>query len=163
MPRKSKHAQMVGLKALATVQKFFSEVVSVDDASKDVTVEVTKADNQNGMVKSHKTCAMAVCVKRTLKADGVIIAVRTAYVVYGDKAVRYRLPESIAREIVSFDRKAGFAVGTYKLNAPCKSEKLGHPSGDHSNRNGNRPPGKFRFMHHTSGIRTVLGASGITD
>jgi CheY-specific phosphatase CheX len=88
--------------ALRIVKKFFPEVTDVEDAEKSQVIEVT--------------CAMAVACKRKYNLDGVIISVKTAYLIKGKKAKRFSLPESVSREIVSFDRDSGFAAGQYRLS-----------------------------------------------
>jgi hypothetical protein len=145
--------------ALRIVRSFFPKVLKVKDADGPLIVEVTKEDNKNSHVREHNGCAMAVACKRTTKADGVIIAVKTAYVINGTTATRYKLPESISREIVSFDREAGFDVGAYRFVPYSPSAHLGVThSRDESDRHTNSGPAR-KFKHLTSGIRTVLGST----
>ena len=141
--------------ALQIVQKFFPNVKHVLDADKPITVEVTKQDNLSAARRNHKACAMAVACKKKTQADGVIISVKTAYVIKGNQAIRYKMPESASREIVSFDRNAGFGVGEYTLRAPGKTERLGAISNGsyRGERNGSFVK---KRKHFTSGIRTVL-------
>jgi len=111
--------------ALRVVQKFFPQVTTIEDAAECVEIEVTKQDDKIAKKKDHKTCAMAVACKRKLGLDGVLISINTAYLVKGTKARRYHLPQSVAREVVSFDRGAGFAPGQYQLSKVPKSLRLG--------------------------------------
>jgi hypothetical protein len=142
--------------ALKIVQKFFPGVESVSDAPEPIIVEVTKADNRSAKVKNHKACAMAVACKRSEHADGVIVSLTRAYVIKGNQAVRYSLPESVAREVVSFDREAGFDVGEYHLGAPGPAAKLG---AIHTQERKTAHGGKKIKYHKTGGgIRTVLGS-----
>lgn len=100
---------------------------------------------------------MAVACKRKMHADGVIVSMETAYVIKGNKAVRYRVPPSVQREIVSFDREAGFAAGEYMLATTLPCNRLGESEpdrGPHLRTNGKAP----KFRHMTTGIRTVLGS-----
>src|ERR1700690_1730496 len=114
--------------ALQIVKEYFPEVTDVEDGTKDIEVEVTKRDNDSADVRNHKGCAMAVACKRKQEADGVIISVNTAYIIKGKKAKRYKLPESVSREVISFDRNGGFSPGEYHLRPPRTSEVLGaHP------------------------------------
>jgi len=145
--------------ALQVVKKFFPEVKNVEDGGRKVTIEVTKRDEATANKKSHKTCAMAVACKRKFEADGVIISVNRAYIIKGDTAKRYNLPNSVSREVVSFDRGAGFEPGTYQLSKVAESAKLGV-------RRVGKPNGKKhphggateKMSHHTGGIRTALGS-----
>lgn len=142
--------------ALQNVQKYFPGVESVVDAKEPITVEVTKQDNKSAKVKNHQACAMAVACKRTMKADGVIVSVSTAYVINGTTATRYRIPESVSREVISFDREAGFDPGLYSLAVCEPTSKLGASRGGNTGRTGTG--NKKKTKHQTGGIRTVLGS-----
>src|SRR5437868_1936070 len=95
--------------ALQIVQKYFPSVETVTDADDDLTLEVAPDDSKEGAIKDHAHCAFARACQRKFKARGVLISVNTAYIIMKGGAVRYKLPESVSREIVSFDRKGGFA------------------------------------------------------
>lgn len=144
--------------ALSIVQKFFPEVQHVEDSDSHLDVEVTARDNANAQRRSHKTCAMAVACKRKMHLDGVIISLKTAYLIKNKKATRFRLGESISREVVTFDRNGEFASGDYKLLKPGPSHCLGkHQGGQggHSKKSSHR---KVAPYHFTTGVRTVLGS-----
>lgn len=149
----------LGSYALGVVRKFFPEVEKVKDSTGYLSLEVTKGDINSRAARKHKECPLATACKRMLKADGVVVSVRTVYVVEGKTATRYQIPESGSREIVSFDRDGGFAPGYYFLKPPDK--KLGESQGGHTGNHG-RSGKKIQRKHFTSGIRTVLG-SGLTD
>jgi hypothetical protein len=142
-------------RALSVVQRYFPKVKEVADADKRIEIEVTAHDSKSAAVRNHESCAMAVACKRKTHADGVIVSLQTAYVIKGEVAYRYHVPDSVQREIVSFDREAGFAPGQYELAPFSPSHRLGEekPKGPHKT-TGKAP----RFHHHTSGIRTVLGS-----
>lgn len=151
-------------RALSVVQAAFPNVTKVMDAKKDVFTEVTKRDTTSATVRNHKACAMAVACKRKMELDGVIMSVSTAYLIKGDTATRYMVPESVSREITAFDRDALFEPGEYMLKAPGKQNRLGagrHGTvPDKSSKAGN---GNFakRFRHKTEGIRASLGSKGV--
>jgi len=143
--------------ALSIVKEFFPNVLTVKDAKEPITVQVTKGDNNSAKVRDHKACAMAVACKRAEHADGVIVSVMTAYVIKGTTATRYHLPNSVSREVVSFDRHAGFAPGEYQMSPPSPTARMGAISG--GNNHANPPTGKKQpKKHKTVGIRTVLGS-----
>lgn len=110
--------------SLEIVRKFFPEVSKVTDARSVLHVSVTRKDSNSSTVKNHKGCAMAVACKREHALDGVVISRKRAYLVKDGKATRYELPESVSREVVSFDRNAGFAAGEYQLSVPPPSSAL---------------------------------------
>lgn len=153
---KNKKPKNPHLRALRIVQYYFPQVESVEDGKKDIMIEVTTKDIANSKIKDHAKCAFATACKRTMHADGFMVSTRTAYAIFGKKAIRYRLPESVSREIVSYDRNAGFAPGIYQLKAPGKYEQLGaRVTGATHKPSGRKSP---RFRHITTGIRTVLGS-----
>jgi hypothetical protein len=141
--------------SLSIVKKFFPEVEHISDATKNLRVEVTRKDSNSSAVKNHKGCAMAVACKRTFGVQGVLISRDRAYLIKDNRATRYSLNNSVSREVVSFDRGAGFAEGVYELSKPPKVEvKTGKPKGKS---HGNGPDYKGpRFVHQTTGIRESL-------
>jgi len=145
--------------SLGIVKKFFPNVKKVIDATDNSFIEVTAKDASSRAVRDHGACVMAVACKRKLKLDGVIIARSVAYMVKDNVATRYTLPPSVSREIVSFDRGAGFETGTYELSKVGKANKLGRVREDlKSGRDyGNKKVQKFQ--HITTNIRTVLGGA----
>jgi len=148
----------VGSIALHTVRKFFPQVTHVEDANENLQVEVSPKDN-NGRLKNHAECALAIACKRKEKADGVIISVKTAYVVKGKRAVRYRVTEAASREVISFDRKGGFEPGDYTLARPSAADRLG--AGGSGPRTTTIKRRKPTFRHETANIRTSLRKEGV--
>jgi|SRR5580692_5256658 hypothetical protein len=142
-------------RALIIVKRYFPQVEKVEDGESPLNIEVTANDSNSAAVRSHASCAMAVASKRKTKADGVIISLSVAYVIKGKKAIRYRVPNSVQREIVSFDREAGFAPGDYTLKTFPQSLRLGShkPKGPH------KVAGRKIKFHYTTGIRTDLNSS----
>ena len=140
-------------RALRMIKSFFPMVVFVNDADKSVVVEVTKADVAKSNMKDHKTCALAVCCQRSFHAVGVIIGLTTAYIIRGTTAYRYKLPDTISREITSFDRGAGYDEGEYMLVPPSPSTRLGarHKGGSRTGKGTKRA-----FRHYTGRVRTSL-------
>lgn len=145
--------------ALEIVQKYFPEVTVVKDAKENLTITVTDKDNKSAAVRNHKACAMAVACKKQQAADGVIVSISKAYVIKGKIAYRYEVSEHATREIISFDRNAGFSPGEYQLNAPTEWNRLGKGGsrGGNSEKTGTEPR-KIAVHRKTEGIRTVLGS-----
>lgn len=142
--------------ALNIVQKYFPSVTKVTDADEDIIIEVLPADSSSGTIKDHAHCAFAKACQRKLSARGVIVSVNTAYAILKGGAVRYKLPESVSREIVSFDRKGGFAEGTYTLKAPPKNQRLGARHERAEGKRTGKKTGNKRPFHYTTGIRAML-------
>lgn len=145
--------QKAKLHVLAKVNKYFPSVTEVKDASSHIDIEVTSEDCAASTSKEPSNCALATACKRE-KYDGAIISLGVAYLITGNKALRYRVPSRIAREIVSFDRNHDFRPGAYRLNAPAKSEKMGathKPTGTTPDRG----PITKVTRHRTEGIRSL--------
>jgi hypothetical protein len=143
--------------ALKIVQSYFPGVESVKDSRGKVKVEVTKGDVSTSKRKKHAECAMAVACKRAMKLDGVIISTSTAYLIKGKQAIRFHVPNSVSREVVSFDRGATFEPGTYELMKP--TWKLGkHRHGKATGTGKLRP---INRRHLTSNVRAALGSDSV--
>lgn len=147
-----------GKSALSMVRKHFPNVERVTDANKDIEIEVEARDAKRGKKYDHNGCALAVACKDKLHLSGVIVAMSTAYLIKGKEAVRYAVPESATREIISFDRSGVFEPGLYKLKAPEAARRLGHRP---EHKPGNTGTGKpIRYRHITNNVRAVLGSKG---
>lgn len=143
--------------ALTRVRKYYPNVTRVVDADKPVKIVVQNRDVSKALPQKPDDCAMARAAKRCIAGvDGAIIHSTTAYLIRGNRATRYRVPQSVYREIVSFDRHKDFRPGDYQLSAIAESSKmLGRRKGSDTNENSkqskrNKP---FIVRHHTMGIR----------
>lgn len=90
------------------------------------------------------------------------MSISTAYLIKGDTATRYLVPNSVAREITAFDRNAVFEPGEYRLKAAGDSAKLNGVRGTYPQKSG-KANGNLakRFQHKTEGIRASLGSKGV--
>jgi len=139
--------------ALSIVRKFFPNVEKVQDATEDLTVEVNANDVRNSQRKEHNNCAMAVACIRSVRIDGAIISTSKAYLIKGNIATRFNVPESVAREVVAFDRSKNFQPGKYRLNKITGTERLGHQTGSHRRPTTGR---SISRQHLTENIRIAL-------
>jgi hypothetical protein len=151
-------------RALQIVRKYAPKVEVVQDATEDLTMEVTKADCASKAVKDHQACAMAVACKRKLHLDDVIISRSMAYLVRGKVATRYELPETVSREVIAFDRGGAFQPGEYELVKPEPYNALGssrHETGGstHVAHSG----GRGKAHHITKNVRAFLGRERRAD
>lgn len=144
------------VKVPAALRKSFPAVRTVSDARRPIEITVESRDRQRGKIKSPQNCAMAQACKRQERADGALIRLSSAFIVKGSHATRYNVPESVRREIVSFDRHGDFQPGRYRLTAIPVSERLGadqrqKPAGK---RTGSRPSNAVKVWRHiTAGVR----------
>ena len=148
-----------GKSALSIVQKYHPQVKKVVDAKHNVEINVTQHDCRGGDPHAPDTCAMARAFKR--EYDGAVISMSVAYLIEGDQAIRFTVPPSVAREIVSFDRNHNFSPGEYYLKAPNKSEKLSpRKYALRKERHEKQYARQSKRRHHkTAGIRK-LGTAG---
>lgn len=142
------------MSALTMVRKFFPQVESVVDATRQAPIEVTKRDAEAKGKKDHTACALAVACKRKFHLDGVLISRCVAYLVKGKQARRFHVPHSISREVVSYDRGAEFSPGQYVLKAVPIQLRFGvKVPGNKRKREHTK---NQRFRHVTNKIRTTL-------
>lgn len=140
--------------SLDIVRKFYPQVTSVKQATKNLRIRVTRADAKTGGIKDHQACAMARACRRALMMDGAVVSLGTAYLIKGQVATRYQVPHAISREIVSFDRGSGFEPGLYTLHKPQERKHR-----DSKTRRSGPSGQKVRAKHITSNVRTALGAA----
>lgn len=132
----------------------------VVDATKPLHISVSKRDAALGKTMDPANCAAArAIVRTTADAKSTRVHLGRTYIEFDDKWVRYKTPEALKVEIVSFDRgaKKEHAEGTYTLYAPAPTDRLGHP------RKINAPTGKTgsrkrrphiaRIHHQIEGVR----------
>ena len=145
----------MALTALDIVQRYYPGVEKVVDAKKGINVTVTAADCLKGTKKAPNKCALANAFQRE-KFEGAIISKAVSYLVTGNRAVRYLTPQSVAREIISFDRGQDFDPGDYSLSAPSQFQKLGQRTGGPGTRTTKRGSGNLKNRYHkTTGIRVL--------
>lgn len=132
------------------VRRAFPNVTSIVDSKDSIEVDVNEKDCGRGAKRMDpEGCAMARALKREYKADGAIIGISNSYLIKGHRAVRFKTPTTVAREIVSFDRHHDFAPGEYKLSPISPSAKLGAER--HRRDNGRaHPSGRGRIVHRGS-------------
>jgi hypothetical protein len=130
--RKQKEGSMrqrAQMRIPGSVRQYFPGVKKVVDATANAAVAVEQQDCQGGEQLQPDECALARAIKREGRGDGAIVGLSYSYVVSGRTATRYRTPETVGREITSFDRHGDFAPGNYLLSAPSPSQRLGSRPG----------------------------------
>jgi hypothetical protein len=94
------------------------------DADDSLSLVVTARDIKLAKAANSKECALARACKRELHVKAAYLLRTVAWLEYPDKMVRYRLPQSVQKEIVSFDRSKMMSTGEYTL-APVAPMKRG--------------------------------------
>jgi hypothetical protein len=151
---KAKRTTSQSHSALNIVRKYHPNVTKVVDAKQKVLIKVTKHDCDSATKKAPGDCAMAKAFKR--EYDGAIISMARAYLVKGNVATRYAVPQAVQREIVSFDRHADFAPGEYTLGPVLgETNKLGNRDLRKRTKYYRKRPAVRGKAHRTVGIRAL--------
>jgi len=133
--------------------------LKIVEARAPLTVEVDKGDIKKALKKNARCCAFARAAKRGQPEIKNAYFFRcTAYLEYADRMVRYHLPPSVQKEIVSFDRAKIMAPGTYQLSPKTKSQTLAalrsRKLGVTGRKQKYKPGVKRPLIHSTQMIRT---------
>ena len=140
------------MKLPRSLQREFPNVKTCRDAKHPVTIHVIANDCKIGKRKQSAECALAVATKRQFHAEGAVIGLSYSYLIKNQKAIRFKTPETVAREIVSFDRHHDFAAGSYKLSQVSPSGRLNRktykqrPGGHQKNRIVHKQTVRVRVM-----------------
>ena len=147
-----------------SIRRLFPKVKKAFDSAVPIEVDVKSEDCREARRLDPTECALARAAKRELKADGVVIGISTSYVIKGDRAVRFATPESVRREIVSFDRHQDFAPGNYHLPPKSPSNRLGETHKCKDKRKRHDDASKKKVIHHSARIRVFEpGSTDTTD
>jgi hypothetical protein len=124
-------------------------------ATKPIDLHITKRDCDKGQNKEPASCAAALACKR--EVDGCTDArvhLSVIYLKVGNKWLKYRTPQSIRSEVISFDRGAYFAPGEYRLMPFSESSRAREGRAHTLGAPKHGRPGHHRVKHHTvSGVR----------
>ena len=90
--------------------------IPVVDAKERVFVAVTANDVINAKKADSRHCALARAALRLPGVNAAYFFRSRAFLEYADKMVKFTLPSSVEKEIVSFDRAQIFAPGAYQLS-----------------------------------------------
>lgn len=129
----------------------------VVDATKPVTIEITKGDVRKGATKDPAACAAALACMRKFHADAARVHLGRTYLKMGKKWVRFHTSDALRIEIVAFDRGGTFEPGRYTLGAiqPSRRKRVQQGSTNYKRGTGNK---RTRPYHITTGVR-VHGAA----
>lgn len=150
-------------RTVSAVRRYFPQVDRVADANKPLKIRVTEKHGESAKQMKHQACVLAKACEDVPEVDGAIIKTTTAFLIKGNMAIRYILPATVTREIVSFDRHNDFRPGEYQLSPMCKSHMLQNKRGGG---NHTKPKGilthrkKLIAKHRTEGIRGLTPHDG---
>jgi len=146
-----KTRKKVKLPVPRSISRLYPNVKFCEEATKAINVDVSRNDCKVGRKSDPTECALAKAVKREFHADAAIIGMTTSYIIKDNKAIRYSTPDSVKREIISFDRHQDFEPGSYYLIPSSPANRLGShrssgKSGNHKTR---------RVYHKTARVRIL--------
>lgn len=96
------------------------------DATKPLPIWVDNGDIRAAKRKNPDECAFAQAAKRqVLGSVGATFFRTVGYIEYPRKVVRYKLPPSMEKEVVAFDRASAMAPGKYQLAPPGGTRRVG--------------------------------------
>lgn len=110
------------------------------DAADRITINITNNDCTLATRKDHANCVVSrACMKHT--GSDVLVYVSRVYIkqAYQDVWVRYIIRNSLRTQVVAFDQGGDFSPGSYILDAPPPTKKLGSKGGSQVRCNGNKP------------------------
>lgn len=132
------------------------------DADEAIDITITAADIRGGKPSSPSHCAIARAVRRVLpETKNVFVFRSTVWVEDDSYLIRYKLPGSLQKEIVCFDRAKKFEPGDYYLgSAPNRKRNAQqargkHPQVEARKRRAKAKPTEKRRAHRTEGIRVA--------
>jgi hypothetical protein len=126
----------------------------VVNATRPLTLHITKNDVRRGQVRSPEACAAAVSAMR--ECPGALSAhvhLGRTYIEYDKSYVRYHTPPRLRTEIISFDRGHSFEEGEYVLGKIPPSKSTGMRQGGPSKTSRNRSMRVRRPYHFVQGVR----------
>lgn len=139
-----------------SIRRMFPEVTTVIDAKHPILVHVQPKDCKESQPLNSRECAMAKAAKREYKADAVVIAMATSYIIKGNKATRFSTPLAVQKELVSFDRHSDFEPGEYRLIPKTPSSRLGVKRSPTRNHGGHDSK---RIIHNSARVRVFNSES----
>lgn len=132
------------------------------DATDPLALEVKPIDVVRASEANSKCCAyVRACEREVPGVEAAFFFRTTAYLEFNDKIVRYRLPESVQKEIVAFDRHRSMEPGLYQLSpmAPSKTVQASRKRNARRKKTQAAQRGisgqKRSVIHRTQGIRTL--------
>lgn len=132
--------------------------IKLEDATKPIVIELLDTDIIKGHKKSHRECIFACAAKRLDGVRAAYFYLSTAWLEYDKKAVRYLLPASVQKEIVSFDRSGVTKPGFYQLSSVHASQRSGYNRGLRKPNRKSKSKSR-RLRHRTEDVRSVGKAS----
>jgi hypothetical protein len=145
-----------------SVKKLFPNVTSAYDSTKSVDISVSPKDCKEAQKLNPSECALARAARRELHADAVIIGMSSSYIIKDNQAIRFATPESVSREIISFDRHQDFAPGDYHLMPKSPSNRFGKVY--RKKEGGKDKSAKRKVYHRSARVRILaMGSEGKND
>lgn len=95
--------------------------IPIKDATSRIKIVVTDNDVVSAKKADSKHCALARAALRLPGVKAAYFFRQIAFLEYANKMLKFHLPESVTREIVTFDRAQIFDSGIYQMRPPPPS------------------------------------------
>lgn len=93
--------------------------IPIKDATSRIKIVVTDNDVVSAKKADSKHCALARAALRLPGVKAAYFFRQIAFLEYANKMLKFHLPESVTREIVTFDRAQIFDSGIYQMRPPA--------------------------------------------
>lgn len=142
---------------ISFMAKKHPDITAVYDAMEPIQITLSDPDVKTGVAKDRNKCAFATAACRLFKSDDAYVGIQMACLKFGNKLIRFNIPESVSREIVCFDRyKNCDPSKEYRFSAVTPHRRLSRIQEEPKHHNGKikkARKGKFIPRHWTKDIR----------
>ena len=122
----------------------------IKDATRKLTLEITKRDISSSKRRSPEACAAAHCILRMEGVQAAQVHKTRTYIKIRGQWVRYMTPGSLRTELVAFDRGGRFEPGEHILLPVPVYER---PTGKRQGSANDKRKGGRRSYHIIEGVR----------
>lgn len=141
------------------IRETWPRAKTISDSPKPLRITVTSEDVKGAKPKDPAGCAGSRSCNRTFGTDGAIIGLRTAYLLFKNHVVRFRLSSAFQRQVIIHDtHNAKFDPGSYELMKVGPKNKLGLPRNPDRRPKGGpkaRPTKKRVYQQKALGLRAL--------
>lgn len=135
--------------------------IEVIDAAKPLILHINEDDIAKAGKRDPANCAAAQACLRQLGVAAALVHLGRTYVLLKKKWRRYRTPDDLRIEIISFDRGGSFITGDYKLVPVSPSHRgLGYRQGSIPAKGTGGTYGSHRTRHDVENVRYRMPAQG---
>lgn len=121
------------------------------DGNAPIEIVIEPCDVKGSKPHNQTQCAIARAVKRTFLVPECYVLRTTVWIDDGERLIRFALPPSLQKEIVSFDRNKDFRPGRYQLSRSKNPDRK---------KNAER---QARYYKRKKALKAKTGARAVKD